>query len=553
MTQYRGDLNRLKRELVRSHQMLEEQRERIGYQEAEIVALKELSGSLQEFIDALPGYGFAKDVNLNYVRANRAFCNLLRIPYGDILGKRDDEIFPRDLAEKYALDDRRILESGESITVEESTFDALTGKRFVVETWKHPWYDREGSLIGIYGIGFDVTEKKQAEQRRVVLEEQLRQKQRFEAIGRLAGGVAHDFNNMLTVILCCVSAVLDEIDEEYPFYSELDEIRKAALRSSDLTRQLLAFSRKKSIEPSRVDLNEKVSGILKLIQRLIGENIELIWEPAPELWAIEMDPSQVDQIVANLCINARDAIKGSGVIRLTSGNRVLDSEFCELHPGAVPGEYVRFSVADTGCGMDAETLSHIFEPFFSTKEVGKGTGLGLPIVHGAVAQSHGFIDVRSERGEGTDFAIYWPRYQGKSHEALRAAAMAPAWSGLTVLLVEDDPAVLRTIARMLKGNRCRVLSAGNVDEAITVSQANAGRIDLAITDVVMPGKFGSELGKSLGTLSPPPAVLYMSGYTADIIGEHGVLDEGTHFIEKPFVEEDLIQKMREALGAARVA
>jgi two-component system cell cycle sensor histidine kinase/response regulator CckA len=400
----------------------------------------------------------------------------------------------------------------------------------------------------MFGVFRDISERKQAEQEREKLQAQLNQAQKMESVGRLAGGVAHDFNNMLGVILGHAEMALNRMDPAQPLVADLQEIRKAAQRSADLTRQLLAFARKQTIAPKMLDLNETVESMLKMLRRLIGENIDLSWLPGNNLWPVKVDPSQIDQILANLCVNARDAIAGVGKVTIETKDSTFDETTCAAHAGFVPGEYVRLTVSDNGCGMDTETRAHIFEPFFTTKGVGEGTGLGLSTVYGIVKQNNGYIDVDSEPGQGTIFKIYLPRHAGQVVEDRKAAsAEIPKGSGETVLLVEDEPAILNIAKRMLELLGYSVLAAHRPAEAIRLAEAHVGEIHLLMTDVVMPEMNGRDLAKTLLSPYPRLTALFMSGYTADVIAHRGVLDEGVCFIQKPFSIKDLAAKIRQAL------
>jgi PAS domain S-box-containing protein len=394
----------------------------------------------------------------------------------------------------------------------------------------------------------DITERKQTEAEREKLQAQLTQAQKMESVGRLAGGVAHDFNNMLGVIIGHADMLLEHMDTNHPFHADLAEIRKAGARSADLTRQLLAFARKQTVAPKVLDLNETVESMLKLLQRLIGEDIDLLWKPGHGLWPVRMDPAQIDQILANLCVNARDAIAGVGKMIIETGNTVFDEAYREDHAGFVPGEYSMLAVSDDGCGMDSETLSHIFEPFFTTKELGKGTGLGLATVYGVVKQNDGFINAYSEPGQGTTFKIYLPRHRAKEGPLPDKEAIRPAEPGHeTILLVEDEPAILRMTTMMLQREGYTVLEAGTPGEAIRLAIEHAGDLHLLMADVVMPEMNGRVLAKNILSLYPHLKCLFMSGYTANVIAHHGVLDEGVNFIQKPFSKGDLTIKVREVL------
>jgi two-component system cell cycle sensor histidine kinase/response regulator CckA len=381
------------------------------------------------------------------------------------------------------------------------------------------------------------------------LEAQLRQAQKMEAVGRLAGGVAHDFNNLLTVILGGAYLALMELDPSQPLHDHITSIKRAAEKSADLTQQLLAFARKQTIIPKVLDLNETVENMIKMLQRLIGEDTELKWQPDPDLWPIKADPSQIDQILANLCVNARDSISDIGKITIRTGNSDVDEGYCDEHADITPGEYVNISVCDNGCGMDRDTLAQIFEPFFTTKGVGQGTGLGLATVYGAVRQNNGFINVYSEPGMGTTFTIYLPRYVDDCSDMVRRApTAAPAPIGSeTILLVEDEPSILNMTTMILTKLGYTVLVSNSPAEAIRLAEEQNGDIDLLITDVVMPEMNGKDLANTLQTRYSNFKCLYMSGYTADAIAKHGVLDDGVHFIHKPFSLPALASKVREVL------
>ncbi len=388
----------------------------------------------------------------------------------------------------------------------------------------------------------DITERKR-------LEAELSQAQKMETVGRLAGGVAHDFNNMLGVILGYAEMAKQKIAADDPLVEDLDEILGAARRSADITRQLLAFARRQTITPHVLDLNDTVEGMLRMLRRLIGEDIDLHWRPEGSLWQVKMDPSQVDQILANLCLNARDAIGGAGKVGIETGNVCFDSSYCADHTDFLPGEYVLLAVSDNGRGMDQETLANLFEPFFTTKEMGRGTGLGLATVYGIVKQNDGFINVYSEIGMGTTFKIYLPRHAEKVEVGeISPAVPAATGSGETILVVEDEASVLKLARLVLEGLGYKVLTAGDPTEAIRLAEAHGGRMNLLITDVVMPEMNGRDLAARLHQTYPELKVLFMSGYTASIIAHHGVLDPRVHFMEKPFSRGELAMRVRQALA-----
>jgi two-component system, cell cycle sensor histidine kinase and response regulator CckA len=401
--------------------------------------------------------------------------------------------------------------------------------------------DADGVPTRITGTHSDITEKR-------LLEAQLHQAQKMESVGRLAGGVAHDFNNMLGVIIGRATLALLDTGLSQPVRDHLVEIHQAAERSADLTRQLLAFARRQPIAPKVLDLNDTIAAMLKMLQRLIGEDVQLHWQPGTRLWPIKMDPSQLDQIMANLCVNARDAIDDVGKIFIETGTVAIDRTFCNTHLEVVPGNYVWISVSDDGCGMDKETLSHIYEPFFTTKGIGEGTGLGLATVYGAIKQNNGFINVYSEPGRGTTFTIFMPQHLGPQEKAGQALPVPPLPCGNeTVLLVEDEPAILEMSAMILNTLGYCTLTAGTSGDALRLAQEHAGAIDLLLTDVIMPDMNGRDLAAALTVSCPKLKPLFMSGYTSDIIAHHGILADGVHFIQKPFSMHQLAEKVRETL------
>jgi len=396
----------------------------------------------------------------------------------------------------------------------------------------------------------DLTASKKVEKEKERLLEQLLQSQKMESVGRLAGGVAHDFNNLLGVIMGHCELALEDINSRERLFTHLKEIRTAAERSANLTRHLLAFARKQTIMPKVLDLNDTLEAMLKMLRRLIGEEIDLAWLPGTGLWPVLIDPSQVDQVIANLCVNARDAIAGIGKITIETKNIYFDEDFCMKNAGYAPGEYVMLSVSDTGCGMDEKTLDKLFEPFFTTKDVGYGTGLGLATVYGIISQNGGFIHVDSELNNGSVFSIYLPRFIKGPSETIENTQPALVSRGReTILLVEDEPALLEVIRTMLESLGYKVLPAAKPGEAIRCAGNYGGEIHLLITDVVMPEMNGLELMHSILPLYPRIKCLFISGYTADIIGHHGVLDEGINFIQKPLSLPDLASKVRAVVNS----
>jgi signal transduction histidine kinase/CHASE1-domain containing sensor protein len=396
---------------------------------------------------------------------------------------------------------------------------------------------------------FDITERKRAEEERNELERQLHQSQKIESVGRLAGGVAHDYNNMLSVIIGRTELAKMRSHKPESLHNDLDQILEAAIRSQNITQQLLAFARKQVIAPRVLDLNVTVESMLTMLRQLLGENIDLVWQPKEGLGPVEMDPSQMDQILVNLCINARDAIADIGKMTIETDRVSLDQAYCHDHAGFIPGDFVMLAVSDDGCGMDKETLDKVFEPFFTTKRLGEGTGLGLSMVYGVVKQHNGFINVYSEPDEGTTFKIYLPRHTGEiAEECENVCGELLKGQGETVLVVEDEISILTLIEEMLSDFGYKVLAANSPSEALELANAHTGEIHLLITDVVMPGMNGREMAGRLQLKQPQLKCLYMSGYTADVIAHHGVLDKGIHFIQKPFSRIDFSVHIRKALG-----
>ena len=426
------------------------------------------------------------------------------------------------------------------------------GERRTLEFYASLVKDPKGVPIGFRGIVRDITQTRQAEMEREKLQGQLTQAQKMESVGRLAGGVAHDFNNMLGVILGHAELALQKARNKQDPCPNLEKIQTAARRSADLTKQLLAFARKQVIEPKVMDLNQTVEDMLSMLRRLIGEDIDLSWVPTRELWPVKMDPSQVDQILANLCVNARDAITGVGKLTIETGIKTFDPAYCEDHDGFIPGDFVMLAVSDDGCGMNNETLENLFEPFFTTKEMGKGTGLGLATVYGIVKQNHGFINVYSEPDQGTTFRIYLPR-QHVSAEKTDAATLSqvPIPTGNeTILLVEDEPDILEMTRTMLEQKGYSVLSASTPVAAVEIARAQTDGIHLLITDVIMPEMNGRDLAEQIKALFPKIELLFMSGYTANVIVHQGMLNDGVAFLQKPFSIMDLARKVREILDNA---
>jgi PAS domain S-box-containing protein len=413
--------------------------------------------------------------------------------------------------------------------------------------WEHatiaPVRNADNVITHYVAVKEDITERKE-------LEAKLRQSQKMEAVGQLAGGVAHDFNNMLGVIIGHAELAMNKAAPDDSLRKHLEKILEAGHRSSEITRQLLAFARKQTVMPQILELNNTVEGMLKLLRRVIGEDIDIAWLPKANLWRVKMDPSQIDQILVNLCVNARDAIAGVGKVTIETQNAVFDDAHCAEQKGFAPGEYVMLAVSDNGSGMDKRTLDKIFEPFFTTKGIGKGTGLGLATVYGIVKQNAGFINAYSEPGRGSSFKIYLPRHAAKTEHISAESPVAPAFRGHeTILLVEDESIVLDMAKLMLENLGYAVLTSSTPREAIRIASENSDEINLLITDVVMPEMNGRDLAKNLTSLYPELKCLFMSGYTGNVIAHQSLLEEGVDFIQKPFSIQQLSAKVREALDS----
>jgi len=466
----------------------------------------------------------------------------------------EKDLIGTPIIERYHPEDRskilqrmQMIEDNEKpLPLTQSVCLQLDGTEVNVESAVVPILFRgeKGALVFMRNI----TERVEQLKRQKSLEEQLHQSQKIESVGRLAGGVAHDFNNMLSVIIGHTEIAKRKLQSTASAQKDLEQILQAANRSRDITHQLLAFARKQVVKPRPLALNESVEGMLKMLHKLLGENIEIRWHPKGNLWPVKIDPSQLDQILANLCVNARDAIADTGRLTIETNMVALDQDVCDQYPGLSPGDYVVLKVIDDGRGMDEATLKKIFEPFFTTKEVGVGTGLGLATVYGIVKQSHGYIDVSSEPGKGTTFKIYLPRYEGPLVEAqVEKVKEVHKGRGETVLLVEDEKAVIEMATTMLEDLGYKVLAANTPTEALSFAETYHEEIHLLLTDVVMPEMNGRELTERLKTFHPELKCLYMSGYTADIIAHHGILDDGIHFVQKPFTMTDFSAAIRAML------
>lgn len=511
-------------------------------------ALRESEEEYTRLVDTIPDVVIRTDLNGHILFANDYAFQRGGYKWEEMEGRNILEFVLSEEHERVIQNITRIIEEGKQGPYEYHLI-MKDGSLIPFEVTSGVLRSAEGTPGGLVHVCRDITLRQENEQEKKNLQERLSQAQKMESVGRLAGGVAHDFNNMLGVILGHTELVMEITDPEQPIHSHFREVRKAAERSANLTRQLLAFARKQTVSPMEIDINETVEGMINMLRRVIGEDIHLSWLPCVNPWKIKIDPSQVDQILANLCVNARDAITGVGKVTIELENIHVDEAFCADYPYSIStGDYILLSVSDDGCGMSNEIQNKLFEPFFTTKEVGKGTGLGLSTVYGIVKQNKGFINVYSEPGHGTIFRIYLPRYIGKSEKSKIEQQQELASGGReTVLVAEDEPAILDLIKIMLDQQGYYVLAASTPGEAIQMAEEHNGELHLLITDVVMPEMNGRDLAKRILSLYPNIKRLFMSGYTDNMIAHHGILDDGVCFIQKPFSRKDLIAKVREVL------
>jgi len=509
------------------------------------IALQEKTDLLQRVFDSNFDLLALSDLEGNFTLVGKSH-EILGYNNDFLVGKNVMAfVHPEDI-ETVSKEFSIFLNTGEKRKVE-YRYKCFDGTYLWFETAGTILRDEKGKPEQILFNTRNITERKQAEEERQKLQMQFNQAQKMESVGRLAGGVAHDFNNMLSVILGNTELILDELPADSSLHQYLTEIKTAAKRSAELTKQLLAFARKQTVAPVMVDLNQAVEKSLKMLRRLIGEDIMLTWQPVNSLWAIKIDPTQIDQVLANLCVNARDAINGVGKLSIETANKIItESELAEFSEISA-GEYVMLSVADNGCGMDKEVLDRLFEPFFTTKELGKGTGLGLATVYGIVKQNLGSIHVLSEVGKGTVFELYFPRHdETETEQADEEKEKSVRGSG-TVLLVEDEESIMRMAKNMLTRLGYKVMAAVSVEEALQLVEGFKGKIDLVVSDVVMPRMNGKELVTHLQKYQPEMKSLYMSGYTADVIARQGVLEKGLNFIQKPFTIKELGSKVQEIM------
>ncbi len=504
--------------------------------------LEEERNLLRTLIDNLPDHIYLIDEQGRHILANAAHLQFVGVGLNDVVGKTVFDLYPPEVAGKYHAENQHVLQTGlPTFNREDLVIDAQGNRRWFLVS-EIPLRDVQGKIVGLLGISRDITEHKR-------LEEQLLQAQKMEAIGTLAGGIAHDFNNMLTAIMGYAGLAIDTLPPDHPIYADIEGIQRIAQRAAELTSQLLAFARRQMIEPQVVNLNNLLLSMSQMLGRLIGEDVELITRPAPELWHVQIDPGQFEQIIVNLAVNARDAMPGGGRLIIETANMTISQSQTQPYAEIETGEYVMLAVTDTGTGISEEIKGHIFEPFFTTKEVGKGTGLGLATCFGIVKQNNGHIEVYSQPNRGATFTVYLPRVKDK----IRAASAGHQTNHLpggeeTILLVEDEAAVRNLAARVLGNQGYRILQAINGIEALSlIKTQNSHRIDLLITDMVMPKMGGKMLVDQLRKTHPRLKILFISGYTDQAIARH--LEADTAFLQKPFSPYSLANKVREVLDS----
>ncbi|HVQ48367.1 MAG TPA: ATP-binding protein [Gemmatimonadales bacterium] len=499
---------------------------------------------LRQVIDTNPNLIFVKDWEGKYVLANEAMAQFHGTTVETLIGKRDSDFGLKDgEVEKFLRADREVLSTQLATFIpEEQATCTRTGATRWFQTVKVPLLSPDGSARQVLGVSTDITERKQ-------LEDQFRQAHKMEAVGRLAGGIAHDFNNVLTIVRAQTEFLLADMPADDMRRADVLEIQSAADRAAGFIRQLLAFSRRQLLQPEVLELNAVITGMESMVRRLVGEDVVLLTKLHPELPRVWADPGQLQQVMLNLAVNARDAMPRGGSLLIETGVVELDEHYPRQHPSARPGRHVVLVVTDTGGGMDPATRSRIFEPFFTTKEPGKGTGLGLSTVYGIVKQSGGHIWVYSEVGRGTTFKLYFPLHQGPmqaSESTVRA--LPPSGAGATILLVEDEASVRSTVRRLLERHEYRVLEATNGQDALALIIARHGEVDLILSDMVMPGMGGAELATRVRAFAPTLPVLLMTGYTEEALARNGDRPLDQEIIEKPFTLHIVLEKVRTALA-----
>jgi PAS domain S-box-containing protein len=491
-------------------------------------------------MEKMPAVLWTTDRELRFTSGMGAGLEKLGARASEMTGKSLFEYFQTDDPEFTAIAAHRKALAGETVSYE------LEWQKIIFETHVQPFHSSEGELLGVIGVALDITDRKH-------LADQLRQSAKMQAVGELAGGVAHDFNNLLMVVKGHAEMLTERLSEvpadlAGPARQNVEQIQQAAERAAALTRQLLAFSRMQVLQPRVLDLNDAVAGMIQMVSRVIGENIDLAFLPGAKLGRVKADPSQIEQVILNLVVNARDAMPEGGRLSIETLNVELDHNYAAQHAVVEPGPYVMLTVSDTGTGMDAETQARIFEPFFTTKGQGRGTGLGLATVYGVVKQSGGYIWVYSELGQGTTFKVYLPQVANEAEKIAPEKTVSGAVAGTeTILFVEDEESVRELVSDYLRARGYKILEASDGVKALDLAAKHDGVIQLLITDVVMPRLSGRELATRLAAKRPGLKVLYISGYTDDSIFRHGVLEGGMAFLQKPFNLKSIAQKVREVL------
>lgn len=481
-----------------------------------------------------------------YLEANRSYSRMLTGEDTNLAGRKLEDVLGKAFFQNIVKPGLDRCFAGNEVRYDREI--EVGGSVRFVDVIYTPCFDEEGNIFAVSVYVHDMTKHKREEELRENLQEQLRQSQKLEAVGRLSAGIAHDFNNLLTTIIGNTELALIDTGKDDPLYEMMEEVKEAGQKASCLTGQLLAFSRKQILQPEMINLNEIINEIGNMLSRIIGEDIELRKELAPDLEMINADAGQIEQVIMNLCVNSRDAMPNGGSLTIETKNVELDEEYADTHMQVIPGSYVMLTISDSGMGIPREVQPHIFEPFFTTKDKGKGTGLGLSTVYGIIKQSNGYIWVYSEPGKGTTFKIYLPVCEKASITAKEVEVKEEVFQGFeTVLLVEDNEMVRNTAFKALKHYGYHILCAADGQDAMRILREHEGIIHLMLTDIVMPWMSGRELAEQVQGLLPDMKVLYMSGYTDNTIVNHGVLEKGIAFLQKPFTPEGLARKVREVL------
>jgi len=499
--------------------------------------LQEENNQWRAIFDGAADAIFTKNMQHRYVMCNKTCSKMFALPCEEVIGKTDFELFPEPNARQNKMADDRVLQ-GEII--QEEYTKVCDDRTYSFNITKVPLYDEKGEIYGICGIARDITEHK-------VLERQLILAQKMEAIGTLAGGIAHDFNNLLTAIFGHIQLAMASMNPQVPGYKNLIEVEKAAERAAKLTRQLLAFGRRQILEPRLRDINEVVGEVVKILERVIGEHIRLKVRCSPDIPPVRVDPGQIEQVLMNLAVNARDAMPKGGELLIGTEQVSLDQAFSRTHPGTLPGEYVLISIKDSGIGMDEETLGHIFEPFFTTKESGKGTGLGLSMVYGIVQQHGGCIEVSSHPGRGSEFRIYLPAQMGQQTADEKAPSITVTGGHETILVAEDEPSLRVLCKELLEQLGYRILLAADGEEACRIFESHKDEIPLVVLDLVMPRLGGKETFESIKRLKPELKVIFVTGYSTEAIHDDFSAAEGHTLIQKPYRIDVLAGKIRDKL------